>query len=94
MAHHEGEEQVHHVRVSLARGYEFVASFEDLPDGGPILLDEPPPLGGGRGPNAAALVGTAVGGGAIATADADRESRLFYASLAHCQDVVREVDVD
>lgn len=49
------------VTLSLVRDFEFVASFPDLPDGHPILLDEPPPLGEGRGPNAAALLAAAVG---------------------------------
>jgi len=51
----------HHVTLNLARGYEFVAEFPDLPDAPAILLDEPPPLGGDRGPNAAALLGAAIG---------------------------------
>jgi len=55
------EEVVHEVTVSLARNYEFTASFEQFPDGGPILLDEPPPLGQGHGPNATALLAAAVG---------------------------------
>jgi uncharacterized OsmC-like protein len=55
------EEIVHRVVVSLARNYEFTAAFEQFPDGGPILMDEPPPLGGGHGPNATALLAAAVG---------------------------------
>ena len=55
------EEIVHRVTVSLARNYEFTASFEQFSDGRPILLDELPPLGEGHGPNATALLAAAVG---------------------------------
>jgi uncharacterized OsmC-like protein len=55
------EEVVHRITVALARNYEFTVSFEQFPDGRPILLDEPPPLGEGHGPNAAALLAAAVG---------------------------------
>lgn len=48
--------------VTLERrdGYEFVAGFPgtDAPD---LLLDEPPPLGEGRGPNPSRLLAAAVG---------------------------------
>jgi uncharacterized OsmC-like protein len=53
--------RTHHVTLNLARGYEFVAKFPDLPEAQAVLLDEPPPLGGDRGPNAAAVLGAAVG---------------------------------
>jgi uncharacterized OsmC-like protein len=48
--------------VHLARGerYEFEARF-DREGVAPLLVDEPAPLGGGRGPNAARLIGAAVG---------------------------------
>ena len=55
------EERVHHVTVRLARGYEFVAEFNDLPNAPSILFDEPEPLGGSRAPNAAAVLGAAIG---------------------------------
>jgi uncharacterized OsmC-like protein len=55
------EEHVHHVTVRLARGYEFVAEFNDVTGAPAMLFDEPPPLGEGRGPNAAAVLGAAVG---------------------------------
>jgi len=40
------------------RGYEFVATFGDVE---PLVFDEPPPLGEGSGPNAAAVLAAAVG---------------------------------
>ena len=55
------EHTSHHVHLSHARGFEFVASFPDLPDASPVLLDEPAPLGENQGPNAAALLAAAVG---------------------------------
>jgi uncharacterized OsmC-like protein len=51
----------HHVTLTLARGYEFVAAFPDVVGSAAMLLDEPQPLGGNRGPNAAALLGAAIG---------------------------------
>jgi organic hydroperoxide reductase OsmC/OhrA len=51
----------HHVTVELKKDYQFVARFDDV-DGAPTLVcDEPAPLGDGRGPNAAAVLGAAVG---------------------------------
>lgn len=51
----------HHITLRFARGYEFVAEFNDA-DGLPLMLfDEPPPLGEGRAPNAAAVLSAAVG---------------------------------
>ena len=64
-------ETLHHVTVRLARDYEFVAEFDDVPEGASILLDEPAPLGKGRGPNAAAPLSAAVG-------------NCLAASLAYC----------
>jgi organic hydroperoxide reductase OsmC/OhrA len=55
------EERTHHVTVRLTRRYEAVAEFTDLPDAAPLHFDEPPPLGRGSGPNAAAVLGAAVG---------------------------------
>jgi uncharacterized OsmC-like protein len=55
------DERTHHVTVRLAREYEFVAEFDDVPNSSSILLDEPEPLGHNRAPNAAALLGAAVG---------------------------------
>lgn len=54
-------ETSHHVTVRLARQFEFVAEFNDVPGSPSIIFDEPPPLGGGRAPNAAAMLGAAVG---------------------------------
>ncbi len=51
----------YHVTVRLARNYEFVAEFNDLPDGPSILLDEPEPVGTGRAPNAVAVLSAAIG---------------------------------
>ena len=45
----------------LARAFEFVAKFDDVPDAPALLLDEPKPVGGNRALNAAAPLGAAVG---------------------------------
>jgi organic hydroperoxide reductase OsmC/OhrA len=55
------EERTHHATLRLIRGYEFAATFDDLPEAAPILFDEPPPLGDNAAPNAAAVLGAAVG---------------------------------
>ncbi len=55
------EHTVHHVTLSLTQGFEFVASFDDLPGSPTVLLDEPTPLGESKGPNAAALLAAAAG---------------------------------
>lgn len=55
------EETTHHVTLRLARDYEFVAEFNDVPSAPSVLFDEPAPLGTGRAPNAAAVLGAAVG---------------------------------
>lgn len=55
------DERTHHVTVRLAREYEFVAEFNDVPDAPSILFDEPQPLGGGRAPSAAEVLSAAVG---------------------------------
>ena len=47
------------VELESRDGYEFVTRF-DQPEGAELVLDEPPPLGGGRGPNAARLIAAAV----------------------------------
>jgi uncharacterized OsmC-like protein len=55
------DERERHVTLRYAHGYQFFAEFTN-PDGvGSLLFDEPPPLGEGRAPNAAAVLGAAVG---------------------------------
>jgi uncharacterized OsmC-like protein len=66
----------HHVTVRLVREYEFVAEFNDVADAPSIFLDEPAPLGGGRGPNATDVLAAAVG-------------NCLAASLAYCLRRVR-----
>ena len=55
------DDRSHHITVRLARDYEFVAEFNDVPGAPSILFDEPEPLGGNRAPNAVAVLGAAVG---------------------------------
>ncbi|MCM3881974.1 MAG: OsmC family protein [Vicinamibacterales bacterium] len=51
----------HHVTLRFTRGFEFVAHFEDTPGLPPLFFDEPSPLGAGAAPNAAAVLGAAIG---------------------------------
>jgi organic hydroperoxide reductase OsmC/OhrA len=55
------ESREHRVELRFVRGYEFVATFKDDAALEPIIFDEPPPLGEGSGPNAAAVLAAAVG---------------------------------
>ena len=54
------EERTHHVTVRLADHFKFVAEFEDVP-GARVVFDEPAPLGHNSAPNAAEMLGAAVG---------------------------------
>lgn len=49
------------VNLVFEGGYRFKATYPDLPGAPELDLDEPPPLGDGRGPNPAALLATALG---------------------------------
>lgn len=69
-------EKTHHATVRLARKYQFTAEFDDVPGSPSILFDEPEPLGDGRAPNAAAVLGATVG-------------NCLAASLAFCMRKVR-----
>lgn len=51
----------HRVELRFVRGYEFVATFKDGERHDVLVLDEPPPLGEGSGPNAASVLAAAVG---------------------------------
>jgi uncharacterized OsmC-like protein len=55
------EERTQIVRLALKKDYQFTTTFETLPGAPPLQVDEPPPLGAGEGPNAAALLSAAVG---------------------------------
>lgn len=55
------DDRTHHITLHLGHGYEFVAEFDDIPGVPSILFDEPKPLGGNGAPNAAAVLGAAVG---------------------------------
>lgn len=57
----EQDSRTQHVHLSLERGYEIIASFPETPALPSLRLDEPPPLGAGQGPNAAAVLAAAVG---------------------------------
>ena len=54
------DERTHHVTLKLADKFRFVAEFADVP-GASVVFDEPPPLGDNRAPNAAEMLGAAIG---------------------------------
>ena len=58
------------VSLSLLGDYQFLVSFGDLTDDAPLIVDEPPPLGGNAGPSPPALL-------AAATANCLAASLLF-----------------
>ncbi len=55
------ESREHRVELRFVRGYEFVATFNEGDSVAPMIFDEPPPLGEGSGPNAAAVLAAAIG---------------------------------
>jgi organic hydroperoxide reductase OsmC/OhrA len=55
------DERTYHVTVSLKHGYEFVATFPSVDRAPAVVFDEPEPLGSNHAPNAAAVLGAAVG---------------------------------
>jgi organic hydroperoxide reductase OsmC/OhrA len=75
------ETRTYKVDLRFVRGYEFVATFPEEKGLPPILFDEPPPMGEGTGPNAAAVLAAAVG-------------NCLAASLAFCLRKARVEPVD
>jgi uncharacterized OsmC-like protein len=76
------EERIQVVRLSMTSGYTFATKFETIPAAASIQMDEPPPLGEGSGPNAAALLSAAVGNCLAASlAFCLRKSRVGVAGL-------------
>ena len=55
------DERTHHITIQLTRDYQFAARFDDVPGAPTISFDEPEPLGHNTAPNAAAVLGAAVG---------------------------------
>ncbi len=53
--------RTHHVTLRLDDDYRFRATFDDVAGVPAIAFDEPAPLGAGTAPNAAAVLGAAVG---------------------------------
>jgi organic hydroperoxide reductase OsmC/OhrA len=49
------------VRLRLVNKYRVTAEFPDVPGTPSLLFDERPPVGDGRGPNAATVLGAAIG---------------------------------
>jgi len=59
------------VTITMKRDYEFTIRFDSIPAAAELLADEPPPLGGAKGPNPSALLVAAV-------------ANCLAASLAFC----------
>lgn len=55
------DEITHEVTLRMADGYACVATFDGVPGGAPLTLDEPAPMGSGEAPSAAAVLSAAVG---------------------------------
>jgi uncharacterized OsmC-like protein len=53
--------ETHAVTLKLENTFRCQATFENVPDAAPLLLDEPAPLGAGSGPNAMDLLAAAIG---------------------------------
>lgn len=53
------EKTLYRVSLSLLNEYQFLASFSDLADPAPLVLDDASPLGGAAGPSAAGLLAAA-----------------------------------
>jgi uncharacterized OsmC-like protein len=68
------------VTVRLVTKYQFTAEFPSAEGSPSLVFDEAPPLGDGRGPNAAAVLGAAIG-------------NCLSATLANCLSRAR-VEVD
>lgn len=68
-------EESHTIELRLRDGYEFAVDFRQ-PGAGGLVVDEPPPLGAGAGPNPGRLLAAAVGG-------------CLAASLRFCLDKAR-----
>src|SRR5258706_232293 len=49
------------VTVRLVTKHQFIAEFPDAAGSSPVVFDEPPPLGDGRAPMAAAVLAAAIG---------------------------------
>lgn len=75
----------HHVTVELKKDYQFVVRFDDVQGAPTLVCDEPEPLGQGNGPNAADLLGAAVGNCLAASlAFCLRKARMDPSSLSAC----------
>jgi organic hydroperoxide reductase OsmC/OhrA len=51
----------HRVTLDFEEGYRCRATFANVPEADSLVMDEPPPLGAGSGPNANDLLGAAIG---------------------------------